>query len=71
MLLLCLAALACSVLPPDVADVPYLEFEARSLWCQPDVNPRFYNTGFHFRSIASESTTIVQKVVEAYGFRDN
>ena len=58
-------------LSPDVADVPYLEFEARSLWCQPDVNPQFYNTGFRFLSIAPESIAIVQKIVEAYRFRDN
>jgi hypothetical protein len=58
-------------LSPDVADIPYLEFEARSLWCQQDINPQFYNSGFKFVSIAPESIAIVEKIVEAYGFRDN
>ena len=58
-------------LSPEVATQPYVEFDARSLWCQQDVNPQFYNTGFNFLSIAPESIAIVERIVEAYGFRDN
>ena len=58
-------------LSPEVSDQPYLELDARSLWCQQDVNPQFYNTGFNFLSIAPESIAIVERIVEAYGFRDN
>jgi hypothetical protein len=58
-------------LSPEVAAQPYVEFDAHSLWCQQDVNPQFYNTGFNFLSIAPESIAIVERIVEAYGFRDN
>ena len=58
-------------LSPDVSPQPYLEFDAHSLWCQQDVNPQFYNTGFHVLSMTPENTAIVGRIVEAYGFRDN
>src|SRR5688572_1198956 len=51
-------------LSPEVAAQPYLECDARSLWCQQDVNPQFYNTGFNFLSIAPESIAIVERIVE-------
>jgi hypothetical protein len=55
----------------DIADQPFLEFSARSLWCKPDVNPSFYNTGFQLLSITPEGVAIIERIVEAYGFRDN
>lgn len=58
-------------LSEDIADKPYLVFEAKSLWCKPDVDPHFYNTGFLLLKIAAEDIAIIQRIVEAYGFRDN
>ncbi len=58
-------------LSEDIADKPYLEFNATSLWCQPDVEPHFYNTGFKIVKLGAEDAKIVQRIVEVYGFRDN
>jgi hypothetical protein len=58
-------------LSPEVAAQPYLEVEARSLWCHQDINPQFYNTGFEFIAITAESVAIIERIIEAYGFRDN
>ena len=58
-------------LSEDVSDKPYLEFTARSLWCQPDVEPHFFNTGFKIIKLAPEDLVIVDRIVEVYGFRDN
>lgn len=58
-------------LSEDVADKPFLEFSAKSLWCKPDVEPHFFNTGFKILTLASEDIQIVQRIVEVYGFRDN
>jgi hypothetical protein len=58
-------------LTDDVADEPYLEFDARSLWCRPDVNPRFYSTGFQLPSITPQQAAAIQHIVDSYGFRDN
>ena len=58
-------------LSPEVAAQPYLEFDADSLWCRQDINPQFYNTGFHVAALTPENAAIVGRIVEAYGFRDN
>ena len=58
-------------LSDDIAPKPFLEFEAKSLWCERDVNPQFYNTGFQVVDMAREDVEIIQRIVEAYGFRDN
>lgn len=58
-------------LSEEIADKPYLTFEAHSLWSRPDVDPHFYDTGFRLTQITSEDIAIIQRIVEAYGFRDN
>lgn len=58
-------------LSEDIADKSYLTFTAKSIWCQPDVDPRFFNTGFHLLDITPQDTAIIQHIIEAYGFRDN
>ena len=58
-------------LSEDVADKAYLEFSAKSLWCQPDVEPHFFNTGFKILSLDPNDAKIILRIVEVYGFRDN
>jgi len=58
-------------LSEDVSDKPFMEFTARSLWCRPDIEPHFYNTGFKILNLEPEDAQIVQRIVEIYGFRDN
>lgn len=58
-------------LSPDVSTLPYVEFDAHSVWCRPDVNPLFYNTGFELRAVTPEQAEIIENIIEAYGFRDN
>jgi hypothetical protein len=55
----------------DVADKPFLEFPARSIWCHPDLDPTLYNTGFEILELSREDSGIIQKIIEAFGFRDN
>jgi hypothetical protein len=33
-------------LSDDIADKPFLELSAKSIWCRPDVDPYFHTTGF-------------------------
>jgi len=58
-------------LSADVTDRPFMEFIAKSLWCRPDIDPNFYNTGFELLGISQSEIEIIEKIVEAYGFRDN
>jgi hypothetical protein len=55
----------------EVGDKPYLEFEAKSLWSQQDIDPHFYNTGFQLLNVPPENVAIIEQIVEMYGFRDN
>ncbi len=58
-------------LSADVSDQPYLEFKARSVWCHPDIDPQYYNTGFQIVDLTPEGETIIRRIMEIYGFRDN
>ena len=58
-------------LTSDVADKPFLEFPSCSIWCHPDLDPTFYNTGFEILELTSEDSGIIQRIIDAFGFRDN
>ena len=58
-------------LTSDVADKPFMEFSARSKWCTPDISPNMYNIGFEILDLEQEDAKIVQRIIEAFGFRDN
>ena len=57
-------------LPDDIYAQPVLNFEAKSVWCRPDVDPNFYNTGFQFVDISDEGQKIISQIIDDYGFRD-
>ncbi|MFN2234732.1 MAG: PilZ domain-containing protein [Anaerolineales bacterium] len=57
-------------LPEDIFSKSMLNFEAKSIWCQLDVDPNFYNTGFRFVKITEESEDVIAKIIDEYGFRD-
>ncbi len=57
-------------LPEDMYDRPLLAFEAKSVWTKPDVDPRFYNTGFEFTNSTDEDIKIINQINDDYGFRD-
>ena len=60
----------CMDLPETFFEKSYLAFEARCIWCKPDLAPQFHNAGFKFRRIAPEDIQIIERIIEAYGFRD-
>jgi hypothetical protein len=55
----------------EVADKPFMEISAISKWCEPDVTPDRYNTGFEIQNLAPEDVEIIQRINEGFGFRDN
>jgi hypothetical protein len=58
-------------LSEDIANRQFLELEATSVWCQPDVDPSFFATGFELSTLAAPEHEIIQRIIENYGFRDN
>ena len=55
----------------EVADKPFMEFFAHSKWCEPDINPNMYNTGFEILDLAPEDAKIILRIIQEFGFRDN
>jgi hypothetical protein len=58
-------------LPEDFAHKRAIIFDARSRWCQADIDPHFHNTGFQLVDIAADDVAIIQRIVATFGFRDN
>ena len=56
-------------LPDDLSDLREMVIPARSRWCQPDINPEFYDTGFAFLKTSEKYTGLILRLVEEYGFR--
>jgi hypothetical protein len=51
-------------------DREHLDFEARSLWWQPDVDTRFFTTGFQLLGLGPSDAQIIDQINTAYGLRD-
>jgi hypothetical protein len=47
-----------------------LDFHAFSIWCRPDVDPNFWNTGFQLSNMADDDAAIIELIVQEYGIRD-
>ena len=55
----------------ELSEKPYMEISAISKWCEPDVTPDHFNTGFEIQNLAPEDAEIIQRINEGFGFRDN
>jgi len=55
----------------DVAKKPFMEFSARSKWCNPYITPNLFNTGFEILDLAPEDAEIIQRINTVFGFHDN
>ena len=53
-------------LSDDFSERRFLEFSARSLWCKPDIDPQFYDTGFELLDVPPEDIAIIESIVKAY-----
>lgn len=49
-------------LPQELEEKAYLEIDAESLWCVPDINPNFYNTGFRLPDLDAEEFRIIEQM---------
>jgi hypothetical protein len=55
----------------EVSDKPFMEFAALSKWCEPDIIPNMYNTGYEILDLMPEDSDIILHIIEEFGFRDN
>jgi len=49
--------------------IDHLNMKARIAWCQPDIDPAFYNIGFQFGTVTAEQLKIIEAMVDLYEFR--
>ena len=55
-------------LTPEVANVPYMVFGARSRWCQRDhIDYSIYNVGFQIMDMSASDIQIFSSMFEKYG----
>ncbi|MFZ1040216.1 MAG: PilZ domain-containing protein [Anaerolineales bacterium] len=55
----------------DVGKRPYINFTAKSIWCEPDIDPSHFDIGFEIAEIKPDDKELILIIVEKYGFRDN
>ncbi len=55
-------------MPEGLANKSQLLVAAKSLWCQEDVNPEFYDVGFGFTNLTPEDSEIIKRLVENFSF---
>jgi hypothetical protein len=53
-------------LPEDFYGKSILNLDAHSLWCQPDIDPNFFNTGFRIDDLIAEDRAIVEQILVDY-----
>ncbi len=58
-------------LPEDIADKQFLKFDAQIAWCRKDVDPSFYDMGFHLLDISPDDVALIKRFIESYGFREH
>jgi hypothetical protein len=53
---------------PDLGDIPYIVFIARTKWCKlDDIQPNLYRVGFEIVEIMPEDQQIFLRILEKYG----
>jgi hypothetical protein len=57
-------------LPDDMYAKPVLNLKAKSVWCKPDIDPKFYTTGFQLSEITEDDLKIIDQIIDDYGFRN-
>jgi hypothetical protein len=57
-------------LPEDIYPQPVLNLQAYAVYCQPDIDPHFYNTGFRLLNVTREEVAIIEQIIQDYGFHD-
>ena len=55
----------------EVSEKPFMEFNARTKWCKPDVSPSMFNVGFEILDLTPDDVKIVQRINKEFGFREN
>jgi len=53
-------------LPEYIYHKAVFNFEAQSLWCQPDIDPIFHNTGCKLLNISKDDQEVIEQILRDY-----
>ncbi len=56
---------------PALFSTDHLNMDAHVAWCNPDLDPAFYNIGLGFESVSIAESRIIEEMIVAYEFRRN
>ena len=57
-------------LPEHIFAIDHLDLSGKSVWCQPDIDPAYFNTGFQLADVTPEEAEIIERIVKEYGIKD-
>ena len=57
-------------LPEEQFGRNHLDFEAKSIYCHPDITPQFYNIGFQLVRISPDDIDIISHIIKDNVIRD-
>jgi hypothetical protein len=57
-------------LPEDVYSQSEMNINAKSLWCNTDIDPKFFNVGFKFLSIDDNTLDLIEGIIKDFNIRD-
>jgi hypothetical protein len=56
-------------LTSQLDDSTEIRFNARCVWCEPDINPRFFASGFEMVDLDARSEELIELLIDKYGLR--
>ena len=59
-----------ALVPSTPGSKTYLEFDARSKWCDRSINTDFYDAGFELLNVDSDVFLAIQDIINELGFND-
>jgi hypothetical protein len=57
-------------LPDELSTKQFLTFEAKSVWCDHDIIPAFYDIGFQLLNVPLSDIDLIERLIESFGFRE-
>jgi hypothetical protein len=58
------------LLPSRIGGREEWHFDAESRWCDRDINPEFYDTGFQLAVIEKKDLKVIEDLIQGFGFKD-
>jgi hypothetical protein len=58
------------LLPSRIGGREEWHFDAESRWCDKDINPDFYDTGFALITVEKRDMKVIEDLIQGFGFKD-